>query len=361
MKYNNLGSLSCSYLGLGYMRYHNKTQKEINEMVDFAIRKGINYFESCYFYLDNQCEKIVANSLKKYNREDYILCAKMPVQGVLEQKSPEQIFSEQLSNLQTDYFDVYLLQALDKRCFKILNDTKAIQFLIQKRREGKIKKLGFSFHDTADIFEKYLKLYDWDCCQLQLNYYDWYLGEAKKLYELSEKYGVPVIVMGPTKGGTLIRNLPKEAKKYLNCSPIEACFNFLYELKNVKVILTGAEEIHQLEENIDIINKIEYYYNVPNYERIIELYKSCNYLKCSNCKYCEPHCAKTIPLGEIFTLYNNILKDTKDEKSLIQYRKIQKSNHSSFLCQGCGNCERFCPQHLPIRKILNENIFPLRL
>lgn len=361
MKYNNLKDLKCSYLGLGYMRYYNNSQEEINQMVDFAIANGINYFESCYFYLNNQCEKVVANSLKRYKREDYILCAKMPVQGILEQKSPEQIFNEQLNNLQTNYFDIYLLQALDRNCLKILLDTKVIQFLIQKKREGKIKKLGFSFHDTADVFEKYLKLYDWDCCQLQINYYDWFLGEAKKIYELSENYNIPVIVMGPTKGGTLINNLPQSAKKILKCSPVETCFNFLYNLKNVKVILTGADTLSQLEENINIINNIDINYIESDYYQIIEHYKSFNYLKCSNCKYCEPHCPVKIPLGEIFTLYNNILKNSNDEKSLNLYRKIQKSKHSNFYCLNCGTCEKFCPQHLPIRKILNENIFSLRL
>ncbi len=143
------------------MRYYNNSQEEINQMVDFAIANGINYFESCYFYLNNQCEKVVANSLKRYKREDYILCAKMPVQGILEQKSPEQIFNEQLNNLQTDYFDIYLLQALDRNCLKILLDTKVIQFLIQKKREGKIKKLGFSFHDTPDIFELIIQKNNW--------------------------------------------------------------------------------------------------------------------------------------------------------------------------------------------------------
>lgn len=359
MKYNNINELTCSYLGLGYMRYGNNSQEYIDNMVDLAFQNGINYFESCYFYLNNQCERIVAKSLEKYNREDYILCAKMPIHGVLEYKTPQEVFLEQQKNLNTDYFDIYLLQALDRNALKILLETKTIQFLVEQKKKGKIKNLGFSFHDTPDFFEKYLKLYDWDCCQLQINYYDWYLGEAKKLYELSEQYNVPVIVMGPTKGGTLINNLPPEALNKLIHSPVETCFDFLYNLKNVKVILTGADKIEQLKQNINYINNISVS-PFDKYKDIINIYKSQNYISCTNCKYCEPHCPVHIPLGTIFKLYNNIIKND-DKTSLDEYRKIQKSKNSNFYCLGCGTCEKFCPQHLTIRKILDERIFPLRL
>lgn len=359
MKYNKINNIDCSYVGLGYMRFNPNDQDQINSVVDYAIQQGVNYFESCNFYLNGRCEEIVAKSLSRYNREDYVLCGKMPIRRGSNDLEPlNLLFEKQLKNCNTEYFDVYLLQALDRTCFQILLDTKILQFLIQKKKEGKIRALGFSFHDTADVFEKYLKLYDWDCCQIQLNYYDWFLGEAKAIYELTEKYNVPAIVMGPTKGGTLINYFPQDMDTGW-LLPIRYALDFFKGLPNVKVILNGTPQIGYLKQNICILNDETDMTDMKFLENVINKYRENSLIDCTSCGYCLDHCPQKIPINRLFTLYNKAVYGNKE--ALKEYRKIQSSQYGTYNCMRCGQCERFCPQHLSIRRLFHDTIFPYRL
>lgn len=348
-----------SYLGLGIMRHNPQNFSLTKEIVDYSIEHGINYFESCYFYLNNQCEQILQKALASHPRDSYKLCAKMPVHGILEaKKNPQIIFEEQKSHLKTDYFDVYLLQALDRNALSILKDTKVLDFLFAQKEKGTIKQLGFSFHDSPEWLEKYLKLQCWDLVQLQLNYYDWYLSSGKENYLIAKDYNMPIFVMGPTKGGTLINEINKKVLTKNN--KIELPYLFLNSLDNVKCILTGANTMKQIIENINIINSLSPNKDIESdINNIMHDFADRKRIECTNCNYCQP-CPVNIPISYYFQEYNKILAEQKNYKHFETYLNHLRHNQPGFKCLECGRCEKMCPQHLPIRHLLKTQIFDLR-
>lgn len=367
MEYSKIKNQSFSKLGLGIMRHDERNFNLTQKIIDTAINNGVNYFESCYFYLNYHCETILAKALANYKRNSYKLCGKLPIHGTLENENPIDVFKKQLRNCFTDYFDVYLLQALDRDAFDLLKKYDVINLFDGYKRRNKIHLLGFSFHDTPEILEKYLNMYDWDVVQLQLNYYDWYIGYGKELYNLCKKYNKPVIVMGPAKGGTLTNNLPQEAKYYLHkyddtISSMDWCFKFLTTLDNVKIVLSGANNIPMIKQNIEFFsNKENFGLNIDDVDvlkHVIELYKKYNFIQCTGCGYCLEYCPKHLPINKIFNDYNQALNDKS--KINIAYNNF-KSDLSSFNCIGCGNCVRHCPQHLDIPSLMHNQLFQMRL
>lgn len=352
-------------LGLGIMRV--ETQEEIDKMIVYAIKNGINYFEACFFYNDMHCETFLYNALKKFPRNSYYLCDKYPCSLLFNQNNDyEKFFFNQLKRMNTDYFDYYLLQAIDAGYYSILKSHDIIEFLNKQRKLGTIKNLGFSFHDKPEIFEQTLKLNNWDIVQLQLNYYDWYLGEGKNLYSLAKKYDLPISVMGGCKGGLLVNNLPLTSKQRLqqnNIHPAYLCYKFLTTLSNVKLILSGANNISVLENNLNFFKTQNYGLSPFEKSQIylnLEDYSKQNLIQCTNCQYCITQCPQKIPINQIFYLYNNFLQNNNISSRDTLYT-IFKSDNSITKCIKCGACERACPQHLPIRELFKTNIFPLRL
>lgn len=372
MIYDTLCNNKVSKLGMGIMRHDPHNPQLTQKIIDTAMSNGVNYFESCYFYLDGQCEKILAYALSKYPRNSYYLCGKMPVHGTLENRnnSPEKIFEEQLKNNNTNYFDYYLIQAVDKRAIQIIKDTNLIEFLNQKRKQGIIKNLGFSFHDLPEVLEEFIKMNHWDLAQLQLNYYDWYLSTGKENYYICKKYNLPIVVMGALKGGTLTQGLPSEALKVLKNAnpkliPSEYAYKFITTLSNVKIILNGSPSLDETMNNIGFFSNTNNFGLYPKelsaMKEAIEIYKNKNFINCTGCGYCLPGCPQKIKIKDIFELYNNILKDKDDKESLVNYVDIWKSKYSSFSCTECKKCEKKCPQHLNISKILKDRVFQLRM
>lgn len=346
-------------LGLGLMRHNDKDFSTTQKIVDTAIQNGITYIETCNFYLNSKCEEIAEKALRKYSRDSYILCAKLPVKGTLESvRDPSIVFEQQLKTLNTDYFDVYLLQALDIDCFKILLETGAIQYLLKQKQLGRIKRFGFSFHDTVNVLEKYLNLNCFDIVQIQLNYYDWYLSSGKELYEKCREKNIPMIIMGPTKGGVLIDDLPDNAKKKFRDYK-KAPLDFLKDLGGIEYVLTGANTIKMLNENIGYAN-CEKEYTEDQFIDAINIYKGANLIQCTGCNYCG-NCPAGLDIKKYFYNYNQILLHGKNYDGYESYMHFLRNNFPADICLNCKRCEYRCPQHLPIRKLLHENIFQLRL
>lgn len=354
--------LQFSKLGMGFMRHDENNFGKTQELVDYAIANGVNYFEACTFYLHNTCESVVAKALKKYPRDSYYLCDKYDAWGSrLPLDRLEAFFNKQLQTCGVDYFDVYLLQALDR---KMMNQIAPIyEFFCKKKAEGKIKHFGFSFHDTEEILAYYLDNFQWDICQIQLNYYDWYLGEGKKLYKLLEQRNIPIVVMGPYKGGTLTVRQSMTVQNYFSLPYLShLAMHFLQTLPQVKVILTGAEYLDMLQENIKLIDDYSFtQQDKENCQKIIAYYQKTNTIDCRGCRYCEPGCPRHIPIAKILQSYNKILLNPTDKQAREEFTILSKGEHSFFDCIHCGQCDRRCPQHLPISSYCFNQLFTARL
>lgn len=350
-------------LGFGSMKIPNN-QEEVNLLVDTAIFNGINYFELCSFYVNNQCEKLLSNALLKYKREDYYLCNKLP-QSIFrqnDQKKNIEYFENRLKNSQVSYFDYFLVQCINEENYTFITD-EFLNYLIDKKKQGVIKNLGFSYHGNIESFQKVIDLYDWDVVQLQLNYYDWYCGIGKDLYFMAKKNNLPIFVMQPCKSGMLINNLPEKSLMRLhneNIDPAELCYKFLTTLSQVKLVLSGIDTIDNLKKNLLFFKKQDFGITQVEKEQIllnIEDYKENNYINCSNCKYCLQSCPQNIPINELFQNYNKVLKDN----DLVAKEYLYGKNSTDLSkrtpeCKRCGACEKACPQHLQIRKLLFNNI-----
>ena len=212
---------------------------------------GINYYEVASFYLDFHCEEIAAKALKKYPRDSYKLCNKFDIlnareachKGIIE-PFLQNLFDSQLKNCQTDYFDYYLIQAMDRNVIKYLKDYPIYDFFKKKKEEGLIKNFGFSFHDDHTTLKYFLDNYEWDCCQIHLNYYTWYLGEGKLLYNELKSRNMPMFIMGPLHGGRLINGHPQQIRDFFPMNYlIHLGMHFLQTLSGVDMILTGANEL----------------------------------------------------------------------------------------------------------------------
>ena len=327
------------------MRFSNN-QKEINSFIEKAFDLGINYFESGSFYIENNCENLLGTALKSYSHNFFYLAAKFSFVNFLESKlTLEDYFDIQLKKHQVEYFDFYLIQAIDRN--KINKDLPfIISFFQNKKKQGYIKNLGFSFHDNQFYLKKIIN-YNWDFIQIQLNYYDWFVGEARDNYNLIKKYNIPIFVMGAQKGGIL-------------SSHFELAYRFLNTLDNVKLILNGSNDQTFLQKNVKIIeeNKKLTKEDLFNIKTHIANLKIVFFIPCTQCNYCLGKCINNIDISKTFTLYNKALKNS-DYKN--EYFKLLKENNSPLECIGCKNCEQYCPQHLEISKYMLNNIFNYRL
>lgn len=373
MLYNNINNSQVSELGMGFIRHSAHDFLATQKLVDYAISRGMNYFEACTFYLEEQCEKIVGNALSKYPRESYILCNKIVVMDCspYELNHLDEFFNTQLQKCQTEYFDFYLFQAIDKRGLQIMKaNPHVIEFFRKKKEEGIIKNLGFSFHDTNDVLLEAIDYIQPDCVQIQLNYYDWYLGVAKDLYFTLRDKNIPIFVMCALKGGTIVNQLPAKIKQdfyaaFPDLNLVELGLNFLRNLSGVKMVLIGAERIEWLKQDIDIYEKPFNGLTKREHEIIkiiIENYKKYSLIKCTKCGYCLSVCPRKIDIPHAIEYYNLIISGNDPDGIYRQkYYDLFKSHQSIMNCAYCGLCERKCPQHLPIREIENKVLFPFKL
>lgn len=354
MNYNNILNKQISQLGIGFASHKNNSQ----EMVDLAFKNGINYFEACTFYLNNQCETIVGKCLSNYNRNDYILCDKICLNGLnINELNMENFFNEQLKKCQVEYFDVYLIQAVNKNTLKILKENPFIlKFLNNMKKEKKILNLGFSFHDNLDTLKEMFLIQNWDIIQIQINFFDWYKGQAKELYQFLVEKNIPIIAMEPCKGGQIIKMTSKNFQNklnqyYPNINFYQICLTFLQHLPNIKIILTGAKNITELEQNITWINNKLKFTNKDKEicKLLIQDYCESNLIPCTNCKYCESVCSKNLKISDMFLFTNNILLEKNKKEYQDKLISITKnSNYGFYSCIHCKKCENICPQHLKI-------------
>lgn len=356
-------------LGFGCMRLpvtdgstENINDAAFCEMIDSYIEQGFKYFDTAYPYHNGRSEEAVGRCLvQRYARDRFFLASKMPVWLVKEYADYGKYFEEQLKKCQVEYFDFYLLHAMNKDRVKEAENLGGFQFVQSMKAEGKIRHIGFSFHDKADVLDEILTNHpEMEFVQLQINYYDWESEnvQSRKCYEVAKKYGVPVIVMEPVKGGTLANMTGRPAEILKELSP-EASFasyaiRYAASLENVMLVLSGMSDEQQLIDNTAYMREFR-----PLDEReraaiarVVEELAAMPTIACTKCRYCVEGCPKKIPIPDVFEDYNMTVQFGINETNRGSYRRHTADGGSADVCIRCGKCEGQCPQHLPIRDLL---------
>ncbi len=357
-------NLETSLLGFGCMRFPilengDIDVEETSKMIDVAIKAGVTYIDTAYPYHNGQSEPVVGKILDNYDRNSYVLATKCPIWEINTLDDAKRIFASQLERLNKDYVDFYLLHALDQEKWDTVKKLDLISYFEQMKAEGKIKYLGFSFHDDYEVFEDIINAHKWDFCQIQLNYMDTCIQAGMKGYELAAKLEIPLVIMEPIKGGSLA-NFAGDINSILkNERPDDSiaswALRYLGSLPNVKVILSGMSNMEQVEDNIATCTNFVPF-TEEDYKTIEKVEKALNdriQNGCTGCNYCMPCPAGVnIPLNfkiwNQYHIYNNVnetnyqLSDVLGESALAKH------------CVECGKCEQSCPQKISIREDLKR-------
>ncbi len=351
--------VKVSLLGMGCMRLpkvdpekEDIDYEKAQEIIDYAYANGVNYFDTAYGYHGGQSELFVGQALKKYPRESFFLASKMPIWCVKEKGDVERIFNEQLQRCQTDYFDFYLFHSQNAANFQKCQEFGVYEFLSQMKAEGKIRRLGFSFHDTPEVLRHICDTYPWDFAQIQLNYLDWEMQDAKTQYQILNDREIPVIVMEPVRGGALAS--PCEAADILfreerpDKSVASWAIRFAASLPGVLTVLSGMSNMEQVRDNVDTMARFE---PLTDRERevideALEAYRKKDTVPCTGCRYCMD-CPFGVDIPKMFSLYNHYVLDRDGEDYLEAY-EAQPESERADQCQACGACMEKCPQHIRI-------------
>lgn len=332
------------------------------EMVDAFLDSGLNYFDTAHGYLSGKSELALREGLtSRYPRDRYILTNKLSTHFFTQEDQIRSLFEEQLRACGVEYFDFYLMHAQDGEIFEKYKRCRAYEIALELKEEGKIRHFGISFHDRAEVLDRILTEYPQiEAVQIQFNYLDYEdpSVESRKVYETAVKHGKPVIVLEPVKGGSLV-NLPEEAQRVLDDlhggSNASYALRFAAGFENMMMVLSGMSTVEQIRENVGFMAE-PVSLNEEEQEairRVREIFSSLNMIPCTACHYCvlDNDCPKNIPIPELFSCYN--LKTTFHSWNQDYYYTIQtRDRGKASECLKCGKCERICPQHLEIRKLL---------
>ena len=356
-------------LGFGCMRFPKKATGGIDmilteKIIMSAIENGVNYFDTAYIYPGS--EEALGEIVSKNNCRDKIyITTKLPHFQVKKAEDFEKCFKEQLKRLKTDYVDYYLMHMLpDIEIWEKLKKLGVIEWIEEKKKLGQIKHIGFSYHGNTDTFKEIIDAYDWEICQIQYNYMDEHSQAGRAGLEYAYSKNIPVVIMEPLRGGRLVNNLPVKAKAIFEKSetkrsPAEWAFRWLWNQKEVAVVLSGMNSMEMLEENIRISQDTKPgEFKLEDFELIENVRKAINEkvkVLCTGCGYCMP-CPFGVDIPGSFRSYNVTYTDNYftglKEYIMCTTLKIKKSNAS--LCKKCGKCEEHCPQEIKIRDELDN-------
>ncbi len=359
-------------LGFGCMRLpliDPKDETSVNfemmcEMVDTFLEHGFTYFDTAYMYHQYTSECMVKKALvERHPRESFLLADKLPTMKLEKVEDMERIFNEQLEKTGVDYFDYYLLHNLNKNTYEIATKLNAFDFVSQKKKEGKVKRMGFSYHDDAALLDEILSNHpEVEFVQLQLNYMDWDSEEIQsgKCYEVCMKHNKDVIVMEPIKGGSLV-NIPDSAKDLLKAKRPElsiASWAIRYAASKDRVImvLSGMSNFEQMKDNISYMENFEPLNQDEQglMTQVVKVIKETTKVPCTACRYCVEGCPMQIAIPEYFDIYNEYHRFKNLSRAKRHYANLTKEHGKASECIACGQCEKACPQHLSIIDFLKE-------
>ena len=351
--------------GFGCMRLPMKDGEvdtaEFSRMVDAFIDAGFNYFDTAHGYIDGKSQRAIRECLtSRYDRESYVLANKLSQWFFETEEEVRPLFMEQLRICGVEYFDFYLFHALNRNSYEKHKACNTFEIIRELKREGRIKHIAMSFHDTADILDKILtEQPQIEVVQLQINYldYDDPAVQSQKCYEVAAKHGKKVIVMEPVKGGALV-NLPDAAvaefKQLGDATPVSYALRYAASFPEVFMVLSGMGNMDMITSNIQTMSPF-----VPLNEkeraavdRVRGIIRQYNQIPCTKCKYCAEVCPKNVPIADLFAVYNEyaLAKATKgDTKNALETFEIKAGD-----CVECGACEGICPQSIAIREQLKK-------
>ncbi len=358
-------------LGFGFMRLPMiDGEIDINQtkdMVDLYMSKGFTYFDTAYVYIGGKSEVALKESLvDRYPRESFQIASKLPIWGIKEPEDMETLFNTTMERLGIDYIDFYLLHALNRDSAKKIEDFGGWEFLQKKKEEGKIKHIGFSFHDSADVLEDILTKHpESEFVQLQINYIDWESEsvQSRKCYDLAIKHNKPIIIMEPVKGGTLAEVSSKAQDLFTeynkNASASSWAIRYCASFDNILTVLSGMSNMEQLSDNVLYM---ENFIPLCPQEReiidqVVEVINSTPTIPCTDCKYCVDGCPMKINIPRLFRVMNNHKKFGSNPdvpKNVHQFMNSLDKEGKPSECIECGLCEEHCPQQIEIINELKE-------
>ena len=358
---NEFKGITLSRLGFGAMRLPmiggnaaEIDEKQVDEMVDYAIAHGINYFDTAYPYHGGMSEKVIGKSLSRYPRESYYLATKYPGHQLSSSYDPAAIFEEQLKKCGVDYFDFYLLHNVYENSIQVYTDERwgIVDYFMEQKRKGRIKHLGFSCHGRADTLREFLDYCGdkMEFCQIQLNYLDWTLQDAKEKYELLTERGLGVWVMEPVRGGRLANLSETETARLQELRPDESsaawAFRFLQGLPNVKMILSGMSDMAQMVENAETFRQ-EKPLTDTEQAALLDIAEGMkNSIPCTACRYCCDGCPQGLDIPMLIAAYNEI-RFSPAINVAMRLEALPEEKRPSA-CIGCSKCARICPQNIDI-------------
>ena len=369
MIYKEFQDLKLSALGLGAMRLPviDGNDADIDaaateEMVAYAMEQGINYYDTAWGYHSGNSETVIGKALGKYPRENFFLATKFPGYDLANMPKVKEIFEKQLEKCGVEYFDFYLFHNVCEMNIDAYLDKQygIYEYLMEQKRNGRIRHLGFSAHGDLDVMKRFLEAYgkDMEFCQIQLNYLDWSFQNAEAKVELLKSYNIPVWVMEPLRGGKLAK-LPEEQGQRLKAARPEEevpawAFRFLQSIPGVTMILSGMSNMEQLQENIHTFGE-EKPLAKEEMDLLMDVVSAMknNTLPCTACHYCVSHCPKGIDIPKILELYNEHSLTGGGFLAPMAIGAMPKEKQPSA-CVGCRSCEKVCPQQIRISETMSN-------
>ena len=363
-KYGN----KISTLGFGCMRFARKggkiDLKKAEKQIMLAIENGVNYFDTAYIYPGSETAigEILFNNKV---RDKVFIASKMPHYLIKSRKDLDRIFSEELSRLKTDRIDYYFMHMLtDVASFERLCELGIKEWIDEKKQNGQIGQIGFSYHGNSDMFIRLVDAYDWEFCMIQYNYMDEHSQAGRRGLQYANKKGLPVMIMEPLRGGKLVKNLPAEAKKVfedyeIKRTPAQWAFRWLFNQKEVTCVLSGMNSEQMILDNIKTASEAQIGEFTDKDEKMLssvaDAINSKMKVGCTGCGYCVP-CPKSVDIPVTFSAYNRLYSEGwfPAMKEYFMCTALRKNSTAASNCIGCGKCEKHCPQGINIRKELKN-------
>ena len=353
--------------GFGFMRLpmngDEVNLEETKQMVDAFLDAGFNYFDTAHGYIQGKSETALKACLtSRYPRDKYILTNKLSGGFFKTEADIRPLFESQLEACGVDYFDFYLMHAQGEGCYPHYKKCRAYETAFELKKEGKVRHVGISFHDRAEFLEQILTEYpEVEAVQIQFNYvdYDDLAVQSRRCYEVCRKYNKPVLVMEPVKGGNLVK-LPEEAKAVLENlhggSPASYAIRFAAGFPGMMMVLSGMSSLQQMQDNISFMQDFKPLneQEMEAIRQVQEIFKTKNLIPCTACRYCTDGCPQHISIPDLFAIMNT-KQIHHDWNADYYYDDVYTGpGRKASDCLKCGKCEKVCPQHLPIRQLLED-------